>query len=79
MCQKLLNTSSLKAEIIHNGIHFKENDKVINLVNNLDDNVFNGDIGEVFNIIGKGKKKLVCDLILLNMKIVHLIMFALAM
>ncbi len=61
MCQKLLNTGSLKAEIIHNGIHFKENDKVINLVNNLDDNVFNGDIGEVFNIIGKGKKKLVCD------------------
>ncbi len=61
MCQKLLNTGSLKAEIVHNGIHFRENDKVINLVNNLDDNVFNGDIGEVFNIIGKGKKKLVCD------------------
>ena len=61
MCQKLLNTGSLKSEIVHNGIHFKENDKVINLVNNLDDNVFNGDIGEVFNIIGKGKKKLICD------------------
>lgn len=60
-CQKLLNKSSLKAEIVHNGIHFKENDKVINLVNNLDDNVFNGDIGEVFSITGKGKKKLVCD------------------
>lgn len=60
-CQKLLNKSSLKAEIVHNGIHFRENDKVINLVNNLDDNVFNGDIGEVFSITGKGKKKLVCD------------------
>lgn len=60
-CQKLLNKGKLKNEIIHNGIKFKENDKVICLVNNLDDNVFNGDIGEIVRINGKGKKEIVCD------------------
>ena len=60
-CQFLLNNKGMKNELIHNGTVFKENDKVICLVNNLDDNVFNGDIGEITRVIGKGKKQIICD------------------
>ena len=60
-CQFLLNNKGLKNELIHNGTLLKENDKVICLVNNLDNNVFNGDIGEITRIIGKGRKEIVCD------------------
>ncbi|MBQ6546735.1 MAG: ATP-dependent RecD-like DNA helicase [Bacilli bacterium] len=60
-CQKLLNKGKLKSEITHNNFKFKENDKVICLVNNLEDNVFNGDIGEIFRISGARKKEIVCD------------------
>lgn len=60
-CQSLLNKGKLKNEITHNGITFKENDKVICLVNNLENNVFNGDIGEIIRITGQGKKEITCD------------------
>lgn len=60
-CQLLLNNDSLTSQITHNGITFKENDKVICLVNNLEDNVFNGDIGEVINITSSSKKRIICN------------------
>ena len=60
-CKKILNTKKLKGEITVNSVNFKEGDKVIGLVNNLDDNVFNGDIGEIIRVIGQGKKEIVCD------------------
>jgi len=60
-CQFLLNDKKLKNELFHNGTLFKENDKVICLVNNLDNNVFNGDIGEITRISNKGKKMIICD------------------
>lgn len=60
-CKKILNDKALKSEIIHNGITYKEGDKVIGLVNNLDDNVFNGDIGEIIRIINHDKKAVICD------------------
>ena len=60
-CQKLLNRKKLQGEIIHNNYKLKENDKVICLVNNLEDNVFNGDIGEIIRITAAGKKEIICD------------------
>ena len=60
-CKKILNDKSLKGELTHNNITYKEGDKVIGLVNNLDDNVFNGDIGEIIRIISHGKKEIICD------------------
>ena len=61
LTQKILNSKRLKAELKYNDFTFRENDKVIGLVNNLDDNVFNGDIGEIIRIVGKGKKEITCD------------------
>lgn len=60
-CQKILNKGKLQSEIIHNNYKLKERDKVICLVNNLEDNVFNGDIGEIIRINGTGKKEIICD------------------
>ena len=60
-CQSFLNSKSLVNELKYNDVSFKENDKVICLVNNLDDNVFNGDIGRIVSITGKGKKEIVCN------------------
>ncbi len=60
-CQNLLNDKTLKSQIVHNNTAFRENDKVIGLVNNLDDNVFNGDLGEIIRINGIGKKEIICD------------------
>ncbi len=41
-----------KAEIIYNDVIFRENDKVLQLVNDLEHNVFNGDIGYITHILG---------------------------
>lgn len=43
-------------KILHDGIIFKENDKVLHLVNNIDENIFNGDIGRVVRINNKLKE-----------------------
>ena len=55
--QDILNKKgSFKNEIVYDGVIYRENDKVLQLVNVLENNVFNGDIGEVVNI-KKGKTK----------------------
>ena len=59
--QSILNNNRLKSELKYNDFTFRENDKVIGLVNNLDDNVFNGDIGEIIRVTGRGKKEITCD------------------
>ena len=57
----IVNSKQNKNTILHNGINYKENDKIICLVNNIDYNVFNGDIGEIVKIKTAGKKEIVCD------------------
>lgn len=55
--QAVLNPASKrKREVIINGILYREKDKVIQLTNMPDDNVFNGDIGYIENITN-GKNK----------------------
>ena len=46
---------SNKKEIKYGDIFYRENDKVLQLVNDPDNNVFNGDIGIIDNINFKGK------------------------
>ena len=54
MAQKIFNPkSSAKNEIKVGDIIFRENDKIIELVNMPDDNVFNGDIGTIVEIDNK--------------------------
>lgn len=51
--QNIYNPPSLnKNEITYNDVIYRENDKVLQLVNNLDNNIFNGDIGYIKNIDG---------------------------
>ena len=50
-----------KKEIVINNILYRENDKVIQLSNMPDDNVFNGDIGYIVEIINGSKKELTID------------------
>ncbi|MCI8567925.1 MAG: ATP-binding domain-containing protein, partial [Bacilli bacterium] len=51
-----------KNEIIINGVTFREDDKVIQLTNMPDENVFNGDIGYIERIINtSGKKEIHID------------------
>ena len=48
LIQDTLNKKdNTKIEIYHNGTIFRENDKILHLVNNIEDNIFNGDIGEI--------------------------------
>lgn len=55
--QTIVNPKSHdKNEIIHNGVAFREGDKVLNVVNMPDENIFNGDIGKILSI-NKGKNK----------------------
>ena len=54
--QKILNDNALKNELLVDGTLILESDKVINLVNMPDDNVFNGDIGSVVKINNKPKE-----------------------
>ncbi|MDD6224221.1 MAG: ATP-dependent RecD-like DNA helicase [bacterium] len=51
-----------KKELLIHGVLFREGDKVIQLTNMPDDNVFNGDIGYITSIIVNGNKKeiLIC-------------------
>ena len=50
-----------KKEIVINNVLYRENDKVIQLSNMPDDNVFNGDIGYIVEIINGSKKELTID------------------
>lgn len=60
--QKLFNPSSAqKNEIIINDVVFRTSDKVIQLTNMPDDNVFNGDIGIIKQIKNAPKKEIVID------------------
>lgn len=59
--EKLVNPSKiLKREIVHDNVSYKENDKVLQLVNNLDNNVFNGDIG-LIKSINYNSKEIIVD------------------
>jgi len=49
--QELFNPTSPKLNEVHIGsLIYRENDKIINLVNNIDQNIFNGDIGYIKSI-----------------------------
>lgn len=53
--------SSHKKEVMINGCIFREDDKVIQLTNMPEDNVFNGDIGRIISIENGSKKQIVID------------------
>lgn len=56
--QNLFNPKDKKKkEILINNVLFRENDKVIQLSNMPDENVFNGDIGIIEEILSEGSKK----------------------
>ena len=50
-----------KKEIIINNVLYREQDKVIQLTNMPDDNVFNGDIGVITDIIDGSKREVVIN------------------
>lgn len=51
LLQEIINPKHDKhQEIRYGNIIYREGDKVINLVNNIDDNIYNGDIGYIVNI-----------------------------
>lgn len=54
--------SSKKNELIYNNIIFRENDKVLQLTNDPDKNIFNGDIGYIKSIMNYGNNtKIILD------------------
>ncbi len=53
--------SKNKKELLINDVYFREDDKVIQLTNMPDDNVFNGDIGRIIEIENGSKKKVTID------------------
>ncbi len=60
MLQDLFNKKSLeKREIKFGDIIYREKDKVLELVNNPDCNIFNGDIGYIYKINTKDKKDII--------------------
>lgn len=60
--QNILNKKTFrKNEITHNGVTYRENDKVLELVNILENNVFNGDIGEVINVKSSKNKEIIIN------------------
>ena len=60
--QELINKRSVtKTEITYNGVLFRQNDKVLQLVNNIEENIFNGDIGKVLRIENKKSKAMTID------------------
>ncbi len=60
--QEILNPKSFnKNEIVIDGVLYRENDKVIELVNMVDDNVFNGDIGKILRIKNTSPKEVLID------------------
>lgn len=65
LLQELFNPpSSKKEELRYGEVIYRENDKVLQLQNNPDNNVFNGDIGYIRKIIpksGKNKEQIMID------------------
>ena len=50
-----------KKEILIGDVLYREGDKVIQLTNMPDDNVYNGDIGIIEKIVSKNKKEVYID------------------
>ncbi len=60
--QNLVNKKSInKQEITANGITFREGDKVLELVNVVDENIFNGDIGKILKVSSLKNKEMIVD------------------
>lgn len=60
--QNVFNPKKIqKKEMVINGVVFREHDKVIQLSNMPDENVFNGDIGEIIEIHNGTKKEIVIN------------------
>ena len=53
----LFNPLKSQREILYGDVIYKENDKVLQLVNDADNNVFNGDIGFIKRIVNEGNKE----------------------
>lgn len=61
MQEEFNKKSTKKNEIVINGVVFREQDKVIQLTNMPEDNVFNGDIGVIEKIKSTPKKEVIID------------------
>ena len=59
MLSEIFNKRDKQNEIIYGDILYKEGDKVLQLINDADNNVFNGDIGYIKNIIYNNKKEII--------------------
>ena len=53
----LFNPLKNQREILYGDVIYKENDKILQLVNDADNNVFNGDIGFIKRIVNEGNKE----------------------
>lgn len=49
--QEIMNPGNKEDQLEYRGIHFRLGDKVLQLVNSPEDNVFNGDIGQIIEVI----------------------------
>lgn len=49
--QEIMNPGNKENQLEYRGIHFRLGDKVLQLVNSPEDNVFNGDIGQIIEVI----------------------------
>ncbi len=60
--QTIINPKKItKNEIIHNGVTYREMDKVLNITNMPDENIFNGDIGTILKITKQKNKEMIID------------------
>ena len=59
--QDIINPKGNKNEILIDGMVYRCGDKVIELVNMVDENVFNGDIGRILKIKSNGQKEVLVD------------------
>jgi exodeoxyribonuclease V alpha subunit len=56
--QNIMNPDGVNNQVEYRDMHFRLGDKVLQLVNSPEDNVFNGDIGQITNIIHGSKTSL---------------------
>ena len=61
LLQDVYNPKENQNEIVFSDVTFREKDKIIQLVNNIDLNIFNGDIGVIVKIDNSKKSKIVID------------------
>ncbi|CAI2615414.1 ATP-dependent RecD-like DNA helicase [Apilactobacillus kunkeei] len=54
--QQIMNPNNTDNQVEYRGIHYRLGDKILQLVNSPEDNVFNGDIGQIIDI-EKGSKQ----------------------